>query len=36
MLFIGFACLVLGQVRQWPVLTGDRKWLELGLPQEIR
>lgn len=30
------ACLALAQVRNFPVLTGDRKWLDLGLPLDIR
>ena len=30
------ACLSLAQARRLPVLTGDRKWLELDLPVEIR
>jgi ribonuclease VapC len=30
------ACLALAQARMLPVLTGDRKWLELGLQVEIR
>lgn len=30
------ACLALAIDREAPILTGDRKWLELGLPIDIR
>jgi ribonuclease VapC len=30
------ACLALAQARNLPVLTGDRKWLELDSPVDIR
>jgi PIN domain nuclease of toxin-antitoxin system len=30
------ACLALGQVRQLPVLTGDRNWLNAGVDVEVK
>jgi len=33
--FADRACLVLGMVEKLPVLTGDRKWADLGLDLEV-
>ena len=34
--FADRACLALGLLRKWPVLTTDRRFAEVGLPVEVR
>ena len=34
--FADRACLALGLIRQWPVITTEQKFAEVGLPLEVR